>query len=138
MIAQEQRPTRDRPSAFYRGIFFTGSGTAVNLVLLLLETLVVVRLLAPTSYGTYVLLIVIANFGVVAIDFGCKTSVTQMIAGATRDRQIAVANSALAFRLGLSIILTAIVWLGHDLVFLLTPSRELGQLVYFVPFLMIW
>src|SRR4029077_2743469 len=100
MIVQEQRPTRDRPSAFYRGIFFTSSGTTVNLVFLLLETLVVVRLLAPATYGIYVLLIIIANFGTVAIDFGLKTSVTQMIAGAARDRQIAVANSALAFRLG--------------------------------------
>ncbi|HEX5414473.1 MAG TPA: oligosaccharide flippase family protein [Chloroflexota bacterium] len=134
MIA-EAPPANRRPSAFYRGVFYTGSGTAISIGLLLVETLVAVRLLSPASYGFYVLLVVLANIGVVAIDFGCKTSATQMIAAAPPDRQATLAHTALVFRLAATLVLFFLVWLGRSALVWLNPPRELAHYIIYVPLL---
>ncbi len=132
----EQHPTARR-SSFYRGVLLTGSGAAVNIVLLFLETLLVVRWLLPADYGVYVLLVAVVNLGVVVVDLGCKTAVTQMIARGEPDRQAALASNVLAFRLVASMALSLLIWLGRDLLLVLDPSRELARYLGYVPVLLV-
>lgn len=125
-----------RPSAFYRGVLLTGSGTAINIALLFIESLVVVRWLTPENYGVYVLLIAVANFGTVFVDCGCKTSVTQMIAAGDRETQSALANNALVFRLIAVLVVSGAIWLGRGLFVWLDPSGALLNYILYVPLLL--
>src|SRR5438552_900130 len=97
MSEEPQRP--NHPSAFRKGIVLTGSGSAVSLVALFLETLIAARLLTTDQFGTYILLVTVVNLLVVTIDFGAKTAVTQMIASSDRAQQAALTNSVVLFRL---------------------------------------
>lgn len=109
----------------------------MNITFLFLETMVAVRLLVTDSYGIYVLLIAIVNFFVMAVDFGCKTAVTQLIASSDRIRQTALVNSALVFRLVIIAVISALIWLGQDLPLLLDPSRALLQYTGYVPMMLV-
>ena len=73
-------------SGFRRGLVLTGSGSVATLGFLFLETVLVARLLPADIYGSYVLLLATANLLVMAIDFGCKSAVTQLIASGDRAR----------------------------------------------------
>lgn len=90
-----------------QGLVWTGLGSASTLLFLFLETAVGARLLPTEEYGAYVLLLAIVNFGLMVVDFGCKSAATQMIASGDPDRQSTVAHTALAFR-ALTIVATAL------------------------------
>lgn len=137
-MATVEQP-RDMPGrlSFLRGVFFTGSGSAMNLAFLFLETMIAVRLLPTDSYGIYVLLVTVVGFCVIMVDFGCKTATTQFIASSNRDRQAAVANSAVVFRAVLVAAISAAIWLGQDLLILLDPSRALMQYTGYIPLMLV-
>lgn len=137
MTMEEQPESSTRPSSFRRGVFFTGSGAGVNITFLFLETVVAARLLAKDSYGTYVLLIVVVNSLVMAVDFGCKTALTQLIASSDRIRQAALAHSALVFRLMVIVVVSALIWLGRDLFVLVDPSGALLRYAAYVPMMLV-
>ena len=80
------------PTGLRRGLVLTGAGSLASLVFLFLETIIAARLLSTDAYGSYVLLLATVNFLVMAIDFGCKTAVTQLIASGNRARQEAAAR----------------------------------------------
>lgn len=135
MSEQPEEHPAARRSAFYRGVLLTGSGTAINITLLFLETLLAVRWLPTEGYGIYVLLLAVVNLGIVVVDCGCKASVTQMIARGDPGRQAALANNALIFRLAAVAGLSVLIWLGSDLLSMVDPSRGLAQYVGYVPLL---
>lgn len=134
--SEEHQPQPTRRPSFYQGVMFTGAGTAVNIAFLFLETLVAARLLDTDSYGIYALLIVVVNFLVMAIDFGCKTAVTQLIASSDRIRQAALANSALVFRLTVIAVVSALIWLGRASLLPLDPSGALLGYAAYVPMML--
>jgi len=136
MKAETQPSHSARRSNFRRGVLFTGSGSAVNITFLFLETMIAVRLLSTEGYGIYVLLIAVVNFFVMAVDFGCKTAVTQLIASSHRARQTALANSALVFRLAVIAVISVLIWLGQELLLRLDPSRSLLQYARYIPLML--
>jgi O-antigen/teichoic acid export membrane protein len=133
----EQRSSNTGSSGFRRGVYFTGSASTVNIVLLFVETMIAVRLLSTANYGVYVLLIAVVNFFVVAVDFGAKTAVTQLIASGDQSRQSAFANTALAFRLLVIAVISSLIWLGEDVLLLLDQSRALLQFVGYIPLMLL-
>jgi len=137
MTVEKQLQSSTRPSSFRRGVFFTSSGAGVNITFLFLETVVAVRLLSTDSYGIYVLLVVVVNFLVMAVDFGFKTTVTQLIASSERIRQAALANSTLAFRLVVVAAVSALVLLGRNLLFLVDPSLAVSRYVVYIPLMLV-
>ena len=104
---------RIRRPSFSQGIVYLSVGTAVNIALLFVETMVAVRVLDTEIYGIYVLLIVIVSFLVIAVDFGCKTASTQLIASNNSDQQSMYANNVLTFRI-LILVLTSVLVLGSS------------------------
>lgn len=136
-IVKEHQLQLTRRLGFYQGVIFTGAGTAANIAFLFLETMVAARLLDTDSYGIYVLLVVVINFLVMAVDFGCKTAVTQLIASSDRIRQAALANSALVFRLLVIAVVSPLIWLGRDLLLLVDPSRALVRYAAYVPMMLV-
>lgn len=128
---QAPRPT------FYQGVVFTGAGTAVNITLLFLETMVAARLLDADSFGIFVLLVLVVNFLVMVVDFGCTTALTQLIASSDSARQAAIAHSAMLFRVGLLVVVSAITWLARDALLLLDPSGALLEYAVYIPVMLV-
>ena len=86
-----------KETGFYKGVLLTSVGSMSNIVVLFAETIIAVRILAPEKYGIYVLMVAVANFLVMGIDFGCKIAVTQQIASASRKEQAYIVNSVIPF-----------------------------------------
>jgi O-antigen/teichoic acid export membrane protein len=120
-------------SGFRRGLVLTGSGSVVSLALLFGETVAAARLLSADAFGSYILLLTTANFVVMAIDFGCKSSVTQLIAGGDRARQGATVGTVLAFRIAVVVAAGALIWLGRGLLALVDPSPLLVEYAGYLP-----
>jgi O-antigen/teichoic acid export membrane protein len=122
-----------QPASFRRGVFLTSFGTIVTIGLFFLETIIAARVLPKESYGIYVLLIALVNFLIVAVDCGCQTGVTQLLASSERTRQEALANSALVFRIAVLAVVGVGIWLAHGLLNLADPSQTLARYVVYVP-----
>lgn len=109
----------------------------MNIGLLFLETLVAVRLLTLEQYGSYVLLVAIVNFLVIAVDFGLKTGLTQLIASSDRLRQEALVNNAITFRLIIIAIVSAVIWLGQYFLSLYDPSQAFLRYAHYLPLMLL-
>jgi O-antigen/teichoic acid export membrane protein len=120
-------------TGFRRGLVLTGFGSLAGLVFLFLETIIAARLLSTDAYGRYVLLLATVNLLVMAIDFGCKTAVTQLIASGDRTRQAAVVGTGLAFRCTVIVSASVLVWVFQGLLAIVDPSPTLGEYVGYVP-----
>src|SRR5258707_4081972 len=123
-------------SGFRRGILLTSSGALVNLVLLALETVVSARLLPVAVYGSYILLLTTVQFLMMALDFGCKTSVTQMISRGDRAQQGLVVGSTLVFRFAVLAGAAALILALRGVLAIVDPSPDLAQYVGFVPIML--
>jgi len=126
---------RQRKSAtnFRAGVWITGGGSVVSIVALFLETLLAARLLAPSEYGIYVLLVVVTNFIGMSIDFGCKTAVTQFIATSRPTEQPAVVWSALLFRGLLCLAVATLIGVGRSALIWVDPSGALTPHAIWIP-----
>jgi O-antigen/teichoic acid export membrane protein len=133
ITGEEQPEPPTRRSVFRQGVLFNGGGSLLNIIFLFLETMVAVRLLSPESYGIYVLLIVVVNFLVMAVDCGCKTAVTKFIASSDHSEQVALAHSTLIFRLTVLAVISVLIWLARDLLRFLDPSGELAYYAAYIP-----
>lgn len=122
--------------SFSKGLLLTVSSTGVSVISLFLETMLAARSLPTDHYGVYVLLLVVVMFYGVLVDFGAKTAVTQMIAGGDRERQTALVNTALIFRLLVVIILAGLIWLVGDWQAVFDPSRSLLQYSAYIPIML--
>ncbi len=121
-----------RPS-FQQGVIFISTANAVSTAALLVETMVAARLLATDSFGVYALLVVAVNFLTMAVDFGCKTAVAQMIASSDPSRQEAIASNALVFRIAVLVVVSSIVWLARGASFLFDRSGGLLKYSVYIP-----
>ena len=65
--SQPRAPTK---TSYSGAVLLSGIGTAVTIAFLFAETMVAVRVLEPSDYGLFVLLIATANFFVMATDLG--------------------------------------------------------------------
>ena len=126
-----------RPLSFFQGVTYTSVGTALNIIFLLLETMVAVRVLDTESYGIYALLVIGVNFLVMITDFGLTTSVTQLIAGSEPPRQATLASSALVFRFAVVVLVSVITLLVPAAIFLLDPSLALLNYVIYIPMMLL-
>jgi O-antigen/teichoic acid export membrane protein len=133
VTAEEQPQPPAHRSVFRRGVLFNGGGSLLNIIFLFLETIVAVRLLSPESYGIYVLLVVVVNFLVTAVDFGCKTAVTKFIAGSDHSHQAALAHSTLVFRLMVLVLASVLIWVARDILLFLDPSGEVVHYAAYIP-----
>ncbi len=133
VAAEEQPQPPAHRSIFRQGVLFNGGGSLLNIIFLFLETIVAVRLLTPESYGIYVLLIVVVNFLVVVVDFGCKTAVTKFIAGSDHSQQAALAHSTLVFRLMVLAVVSVLIWVARDILLFLDPSGEIVHYAAYLP-----
>jgi O-antigen/teichoic acid export membrane protein len=132
-IIEEEEQSPAHGSLFRQGVLFNSGGSLLNIIFLFLETIVAVRLLSPESYGIYVLLIVVVNFLVTAVDFGFKTAVTRFIAGSDHDQQAALAHSSLLFRLLVLAVITLVIWISKDILLLLDSSGEVVRYAAYIP-----
>jgi len=132
---QDQHP--EHGSSFSRGVFFTGTGTALNIVFLFMETMIAARLLAPANYGIYVILIAVVNFFVMAIDWGQRISVTQLIAGSDSVRRQAIANIAWGFRLIVVVLASILILLGQPLFLLINSTAPVAQYIIYIPLMIV-
>ncbi len=124
------------PVGFRRGLLLTSSGSITNLVLLALETIIAARLLPTAVYGSYILLLTTVNFLVMAIDFGCKMTVTQLISSGERTRQEAVVGTALTFRVAVVAGTSALILLFRDVLAIVDPSPNLAEYVGYLPLML--
>ncbi|MEO8285674.1 MAG: flippase [Chloroflexota bacterium] len=125
-----------RTPSFHRGIVYTSTGTIINIVALFIEAIIAARVLSEDIYGTYVILIAVVNFLVVLIDFGCKTSVTKMLASGDPRQQAVLANTATVFRVLILVALGGLLWLWKDGLLLLDPTSSYLQYAAFVPLML--
>jgi O-antigen/teichoic acid export membrane protein len=132
-IVEEQPQPPPQSSLFRQGVLFNGGGSLLNIIFLFLETIVAVRLLSPQSYGVYVLLVVVVNFLVTAVDFGFKTAVTKFIASSDHAQQVALAYSTLVFRLMALAATSVLIWVAQDLLLFLDPSGEIVHYAAYIP-----
>jgi O-antigen/teichoic acid export membrane protein/O-antigen ligase len=124
-------------SRFSKNLLFTIAGGGTSIFLLFLETLIAARILDPTNYGIYILLLAVVNFFVMAIDFGFKTTVTQMIASSDREAQGELVSNTLLFRLLVAAAISGLLWLGKDLLAIVDPTKALVELAPFVPLMIV-
>jgi O-antigen/teichoic acid export membrane protein/glycosyltransferase involved in cell wall biosynthesis len=124
------------PVSFRRGLLLTSTGSIVNLVLLALETVVAARLLPVAVYGSYILLLTTVQFLMMAIDFGCKSAVTQMISATDRGQRGAIVGTTLAFRAVVLLAASALILLFRGLLAIVDPSPDLATYVGFVPIML--
>ncbi len=128
---QDQHPAL--ASSFSRGVFFSGMGTAVNIVFLFLETVIAARLLAPEDYGVYVILIVVVNFLVMTIDWGQRISVTQLIAASDPVRRQVVVSTAWGFRLIVVLLVSILILVGQPLFLWINSTAAVPQYMLCIP-----
>lgn len=127
-----------RVAPFGRGVALTGAGSLTNVGLLFLETMIAVRLLAPAEFGVYAILVATVNLLVVAVDFGCKTATTRMIAAGDRPTQAGIVHSVLVFRFAASLVVALALWLGRGLLaYFDDPSGTLVAHAAFVPAMLV-
>jgi O-antigen/teichoic acid export membrane protein len=124
-------------STFRRGIVSNGAGSLITIVFLFLETMLAVRVLSEDAYGVYVILVAAINLLVIVVDFGCKTSVTQMMASGDGERQLALAGSAMLFRIAVITAVSALVWLWTDSLLLLDTSGAVLEYLLYVPLMLL-
>lgn len=124
-------------TGFRRGLFFTSTGSVINLAFLFLETTLAARLLLPSEYGVYILLMTVVSFLVIIIDLGFRNGLTTLIAGSEGDRQVMLANTALTFRLVCVMTAGLLVWAGHSAFALLDPSGLALQYAQYVPIVLL-
>lgn len=123
--------------SFFQGVTYTSAGTALNIIFLLLETMVAVRVLDTESYGIYALLVIGVNFLVMLTDFGTTSSATQLIASSDPSRQAILTSSAVIFRFGVVVLVSAIALLVPGVMFLLDPSLALLNYAIYIPVMLI-
>lgn len=123
--------------SFWQGVSYTSAGTALNIIFLLLETMVAVRVLDTQVYGIYALMVIGVNFLVMITDFGSTSSVTQLIASSDPSRQSTLASSALSFRIIVIVLLSAITLLVPATILLLDPSLALLNYIIYIPVMLI-
>ncbi len=138
---EEERPAGDGeaagvPARFRRGFFFTGAGTLVAVVSLFLETVIAVRALTTDSYGVYVLLVVMVNFLVAAVDFGLQSAAPALLAGQGPGEQARLASAALTFRAAVLIIVSLALWLGQVVLQRVGVATELMSLAVYLPLML--
>lgn len=126
-------PKNKKETSFYTGVLLTSFGSMSNIVVLFAETVVAVRILSPEIYGVYVLLVAVANFLVMGIDFGCKIAVTQQIASAKPSEQSTIVNSVILFRIVCCAIMALIVWSAQDILLWLEPDGNLLLYASWIP-----
>jgi O-antigen/teichoic acid export membrane protein len=131
-----QTQTSGRPS-FQQGVILNAAATAVSIVALLVETMVAARLLSTDSFGIFALLVVVVNFLIMAVDFGCKTAVTQMLASSDPGQQQAIASNALVFRIVVLVAVSLIVWLARGASLLLDQSGSLLKYSVYIPAMLV-
>jgi O-antigen/teichoic acid export membrane protein len=120
-------------SKFSKNFIFTLAGGGTSIILLFLETIIAARILDPTHYGIYILLLAVANFFVMVIDLGLKTSITQMIASSDYERQGALVSNTILFRLLIAAVISGLIWLGKDLLAIVDPTKVLVTLAPYLP-----
>jgi len=120
-------------SRFSKGFIFTLAGSGSTVILLFIETMIASRLVDTYEFGIYLLAIAVANFFVMAIDFGFTTAITQMVASSDRERQLSFITSTLLFRLGIAVLISALILLGRNLLSFVDPTRGLIKLAPFLP-----
>jgi O-antigen/teichoic acid export membrane protein len=133
----KSQPRRTSRPSYYQGVVFTGAGTAISIALLFFETMIAARVLDTESYGIYALLLVVVNFLIMIVDFGFVTALTQLIASSEGFRQVALANTALFFRLLIVIGFSSVFWLGRNLITLQDPSGVLLRYAAFIPLMLL-
>ncbi len=130
------RQKTSHAAGFHRGVFYSSSAATVTIITLFLETMVAVRILETDCYGIYVLLLAMVNFSTMIIDLGVRTASTQLIASSKPERQFALVNSIVLFRLltagGASILLLAS---AHFLRYL-NPSTTIIDYIIYIPAMM--
>jgi O-antigen/teichoic acid export membrane protein len=136
VIEEDQPQPTTRQSIFRKGVYSIGLGSIVNIICLFLETIVAVRLLSAEIYGVYVLLVAVVNFFVTIVDFGCKTAVVQFISSSDHNRQAALANSTLIFRLLVIAVISVFIWLAQDMLRFLDPTGELAHFTSYIPLML--
>ncbi len=135
--APEPSPPPTRGPSFFKGVMFTGAGTAFNIVFLFLETMIAVRVLDTESYGIYALLIVVVSFLVMVTDFGSTTAVTQLLVNADPARQSTLVSSVMAFRLAVAVLVSVIVLVIPAAMFLVDPSMAVVDYAIYIPMMLI-
>ena len=124
-------------SKFSKNFIYTVIGGGTSIALLFLETIIAARILDPANFGVYVLLLTVVNFFVMVIDFGCKTTVTQMIASSDRERQGELVSNTILFRLIVAAVISGLLWIGRDLLVIVDPTKALVDLAPFLPLMIV-
>lgn len=134
---KEDLPRLPRRPSYSQGVYLIGTGTAANIACLLLETVVAAHLLDTDDLGLFVLLVVVIEFLVMVVDFGCATAATQLIASGDPVRQEAIADSTLVFRAVLLAVVALIIYLARDALLLLDPSGVILKYTAYVPAMLV-
>ncbi len=132
----KKRSWSSRFGDFYKGVLFTGSGTAITIVALFIETMVAVRFMDKNSYGVYILLITIVNLLVMVVDLGSKTAITQLMVGSDLERKTAIINTALLLRILAILITVLLIWVSRDLLLLNSSLANLFRYTLFIPIML--
>jgi O-antigen/teichoic acid export membrane protein len=130
---KEGRTHTSRRPSFQQGVIANAAANGVGIAALLVETMVAARLLTTDSFGIFALVVVVVSFLIMAVDFGCKTAVTQMLASSEPGQQQAIACNALVFRIAVLLVVSLMVWLARGAFLLLDQSGGLLKYSVYIP-----
>ena len=97
-------------TSFNLSVLLNGSSTALNVILLFFEAGIASRYVTESNNGLFVVLLAIISFFMVFSDLGLKQGVTQRIAAASPEKQVALANSAINFRVLITTLVAIMLW----------------------------
>lgn len=121
-------------SSFSKNVLLSASGSAATIVLLFIETIFAARVLPQADFGVYVLLITNVSFWVMILDFGLKTSLTQILASSDRAKQLGLLSTSLIFRVVIISVFGVAFWLVQGFFF---KEAALAGLAPLIPVLLL-
>lgn len=106
--------------------------TIFNIFAMFLEMIVAIRVMEESRYGLYVLIITLCNFIIMAVDFGFRTAVTQVIASSEKGRKHHVVSTSLLMRLLVLTLCSVLIMLLPELMAFLGQAREIRDYIPFI------
>lgn len=120
-------------ASFSSNVRFTAIGSASSIIFLFVETMISARVLNPTEFGIYVLIITNVNFFAMMIDGGIKTALTQLIASTNFKQKLEFMTTGFFWRYILLLVFSTLFWLVQSFFF----TGEIARYAVFMPFLLI-
>jgi len=125
--------TNQKRWSFSSGVLMMGSSDIIFILTMFAEMMVAVRYVNTDNYGIFILLVTITNLLVMFIDFGFKTTITQMLASKSKIEQIKVFNIVFLSRCFVIILIFLPFIFGNEVLAHFKLSKDTLKFSIFIP-----